>query len=86
MSAVDMVADLLARGWAYRAEGGAVVFDAARAPADLYVAVWRAFEPARTDPGSRDFPLWVPNDAGDPGPWGIGSFTENAERMLALLE
>jgi cysteinyl-tRNA synthetase len=81
---VEMVLDFLDRRWAYEAPSGAIMFDAKRAPPDVYVAFWRSFEPIRVDPGTRDFALWAPNDRGEETPWGKGVFTENGINMHAI--
>lgn len=83
---VEMVRAFIERRWAYRSPAGAIVFDTARAPPDVYVSFWRTFEPVRTDPRTRDFALWVPHDEGEPTPWGRGVFTANGIIMHAICD
>lgn len=76
----------MARSWAYEDPDGRIMFDASRAPADVYVSFWRSFEPIRTDPRTRDFAIWVKHPEGENTPWGKGVFTENGINMQAVVE
>lgn len=81
-----MVREFMHRRWAYEAPDGAIMFDAARAPPDVYVSFWRTFEPIRNDPRTRDFALWAPDRRGEATPWGRGVFTENGMNMQAIYD